>query len=93
MPDMVPATKIAAIAQARVAEAKKRLHDLSVYGHSADDLRAARGALNIAIELLGLIAPPPQPVPMADLSEDGDLTPVPVEPAPLPFGEDAYDAI
>lgn len=57
MADMIPASKIAAIAQARVAEAERRLSDLSVYGHSAEDLKAAKGALAVASELLALIVP------------------------------------
>lgn len=88
MPDMIPAAKIAAIARDRVAEAKERLHGLSVYSHSSDDLKSARGALNIAIELLALIVPPPPPEPMDLLSDDGALAPVTVEPAPEYGGDD-----
>lgn len=93
MADMIPASKIAAIAQARVAEAERRLSDLNVYGHSSDDLKMAKGALAVASELLALIVPAPEqslvnPVPEAFLVSPRDF-PV-IEPAP--GGMDAIGA-
>ena len=75
--DTVPSSKIAGIAHARVIEAQKHLKDVSTYSSSGDDLKAARSALSIAIELLALIAPPPVTV-------DAPIEPfVPVPPAPV----------
>ena len=83
--DTVPSSKIAGIAHARVIEAQKHLKDVSTYSSSGDDLKAARSALSIAIELLALIAPPPQ---MLTLHEDGTIEPfIPPAPPPQPAPE------
>ncbi len=59
MPDMIPASRIAAIVKARVTDARKKLEDISVYSHDASSLNGAKAALAVADELLALIVPQP----------------------------------
>jgi hypothetical protein len=62
MPDMIPATHIAALVQKRVAEAEGNLGKVVAYGSSERELEAAKRSLTGALELLALIVPQAAPL-------------------------------
>lgn len=57
MPDMIPAQRLVSMAKKRIAEARTRLADVEAYSSGAKDLKDARAAIDVALELLDATAP------------------------------------
>lgn len=57
MSDMIPASRLVGMANKRIIEARDKLRDVEAYNSGASDLKAAKAAIDVALELLAATAP------------------------------------
>lgn len=79
MPDMIPATHIAAVALRRIEDASAKLTEVSPQVYSREHLKEAQDAIAVALELLALIVPASVFVPQVGVMPCLE----PIEPAPM----------
>lgn len=57
MSDMIPALRLVGMANRRLIEARDKLRDVEAYHSGASDLKAAKAAIDVALELLAATLP------------------------------------
>lgn len=92
MSDMIPARRLVGMANKRIIEARDKLRDVEAYSSGADDLKAAKTAIDVVLELLAATLPEAEavhvgadpairmvPVHLPELSHTSDVPDVPDE--------------
>lgn len=88
MSDMIPASRLVSMANKRIIEARDKLRDVEAYHSGASDLKAAKAAIDVALELLAATLPEAEAV---HVGADPAIRMVPVHLPELSHTPDAPD--
>ncbi len=81
MSDMIPALRLIRMANRRIIVARDKLRDVEAYHSGASDLKAAKAAIDVALELLAATLPEAEAV---HVGADPAVRMVPVHRPELP---------